>query len=73
MCATFVESNMRIALLEDDPFQSEVIVQILSQSGHDVVTFVDGVRGCSTRVEGVGWHGCLPVVCAGPPVESSGG
>ncbi|CAJ0797498.1 Sensory transduction protein regX3 [Ralstonia condita] len=33
---------MRIALLEDDPFQSEVIVQILSQSGHEVVTFADG-------------------------------
>ena len=33
---------MRIALLEDDPFQSEVIVQILSQSGHDVVTYTDG-------------------------------
>jgi len=37
-----MESNMRIALLEDDPFQSEVIVQILSQSGHDVVTYTDG-------------------------------
>ncbi|MHA6908277.1 response regulator transcription factor [Ralstonia pseudosolanacearum] len=33
---------MRIALLEDDPFQSEVIAQILSQSGHDVVTFTNG-------------------------------
>ncbi|MFS2107543.1 response regulator transcription factor [Ralstonia sp. Ralssp135] len=33
---------MRIALLEDDPFQSEVIVQILSQSGHDVMTYSDG-------------------------------
>ena len=33
---------MRIALLEDDPFQSEVIVQILSQSGHDVMTYNDG-------------------------------
>jgi DNA-binding response OmpR family regulator len=37
-----MEPNMRIALLEDDPFQSEVIVQILSQSGHDVVTYTDG-------------------------------
>jgi len=33
---------MRIALLEDDPFQSEVIVQILSQSGHDVTPYSDG-------------------------------
>ncbi|AJW44275.1 MULTISPECIES: response regulator transcription factor [Ralstonia] len=53
---------MRIALLEDDPFQSEVIVQILSQSDHEVVTYTDGTTllrmlgRCSYDMLILDWH-----------------